>query len=514
MSFFHTPLYFILIILIILVHIVMIIILSDYLRHHKNGWWSAMAKEDSSQTLEQRLKERLEEKESEIAMLKETLAAKEKAISDMQFRSGLMEGIFRSSVDAIFITDVDGGFIDVNDSALSLFGYSNREDIMSWSAIEAYKDPSDRECFRKVIEKSGSVKEYPLQLRRADRTVMDCTVTATVWRKHDMTIGGYSGIIRDITEQKKLVKELAESEEKFRTIANIAQDAIIMIDSHGKVIYWNNAAENIFGYSADYISGMVLHHVLAPERYNEKYASGFSLFKQTGKGSAVGKTLELEANRKDGVRIPIELSLSAIKRDDGWYAVGIVRDITDRKISERIVSEEYARRDQWFNENIFGIYETTLDGKILNVNNAFVSMLGYGSPDEIKNISAFELYFREKDRNDYLDKLVKKGHLPSILLNLKKKDGTVFPTNCMSYLTEGVIRGFISPSTIKQNSFIIPICSFCRMAREPGTDNSWVNIETYIVKYKHEIYAHPDFDFSHSICPACASKHYPGIHLR
>ncbi|GAI36636.1 unnamed protein product, partial [marine sediment metagenome] len=133
-------------------------------------------------------------------------------------------------------------------------------------------------------------------------------------------------------ERHKLTKrDLQVSEEKFRSISDLVQDAILIMDNKGNISYWNNAAEKIFGNSAQEAFGKKLHILLVPQRYQAAYQRGFRKFKTTGQGPVIGKTLELEATRKDGTEIPIELSVSAKKFKGEWNVIGIIRDITERK---------------------------------------------------------------------------------------------------------------------------------------------------------------------------------------
>jgi PAS domain S-box-containing protein len=145
-------------------------------------------------------------------------------------------------------------------------------------------------------------------------------------------------IITDITKTVKLekalkekLKELEESEEKFRSISIAAQDAIIMMDHRGNVTYWNSAAEKIFGYMSDEIIGKDLSKLIAPKRFYDKYLDAFDNHKNNNGESDRGKVIELTALKKDNTEIPIELSLSSVKIDDKWHTIGIIRDITDRK---------------------------------------------------------------------------------------------------------------------------------------------------------------------------------------
>ena len=131
------------------------------------------------------------------------------------------------------------------------------------------------------------------------------------------------------------LQSLQESEGKFAAIASTAADAIIVMDSKGTITYWNSASTRIFGYSMEETLGRALHDLIAPARYREAFAKGFEKFRQSGRGPAVGNTLEFTAVRKDGTEFPIEVSTSTIPVNGEWHAVGIVRDISERKKTEQ-----------------------------------------------------------------------------------------------------------------------------------------------------------------------------------
>ncbi len=150
-------------------------------------------------------------------------------------------------------------------------------------------------------------------------------------------------IVRNITERKRTEKAVLESEEKFKAISSSAKDAIIMMDNEGNISYWNEEARKIFGYSVQEALGKELHLFLAPPKYHDAYGQGILTFKATGRGPVVGKTLELEAVKKDGTRFPIELSVSAVKIEEKWQAIGILRDITLRKQAEAELRRERDR---------------------------------------------------------------------------------------------------------------------------------------------------------------------------
>ena len=142
------------------------------------------------------------------------------------------------------------------------------------------------------------------------------------------------GRVRSMVRLRRFQTALLESEEKFRGISTAAQDAIIVMDEKGNIAYWNPAAESMFGYSEEEALGTNAHRLLAPKQLHDAHSRAFPQFQATGDGAAVGKTTEWMAIRKNGEEFPIEMSVSAVQNGGRWHAVGIVRDITERKKAE------------------------------------------------------------------------------------------------------------------------------------------------------------------------------------
>lgn len=155
-------------------------------------------------------------------------------------------------------------------------------------------------------------------------------------------------LLRDHEELAQLVREgsaeLAEREAVLRSITDVAHDAVVMLDREGRVSFWNPAAEKIFGHAAAEMSGRKLQDLLVSGQQLETFQAGLAQLQQTGAGALVGETAELTAQRKDGVKIFIEIALSAVRIKDGWNIVGIARDITERKRAERQL-EDLLRTD-------------------------------------------------------------------------------------------------------------------------------------------------------------------------
>ncbi len=132
----------------------------------------------------------------------------------------------------------------------------------------------------------------------------------------------------------KAICRLVENEKKFNVITGAVQDAIVMIDASGQVVFWNQAAGRIFGFSAAEIMGRDIHEFITPQSQRSETTQGLNFFSKSGKGRFIGVLREVEALRKDGVRFPAELNLNAVHMEGQWWGVAVVRDITDRKKAE------------------------------------------------------------------------------------------------------------------------------------------------------------------------------------
>lgn len=144
----------------------------------------------------------------------------------------------------------------------------------------------------------------------------------------------------------RMQETLKESEEKFKKITTSAHDGIIMMNNDGKISFWNDAAEKIFGYSVDEVMGKNVHNFLVPENLKDMSKKAFQNFKTTGKGTAIGNTVELPALRKDGKEITVDLSLSAMKLQNKWCSIGIIRDVSVRKEEEKKLKEAKAELER------------------------------------------------------------------------------------------------------------------------------------------------------------------------
>ncbi len=139
---------------------------------------------------------------------------------------------------------------------------------------------------------------------------------------------------KEIMERRHAEQALRESEETIRAMSNATLDAIIMIGAYGKISFWNDGAESMFGYTATEAMGHAVHELIASEKDSMLAQRAMQRFTLSGQGPIIGQTTDLTAIRKDGSTFPVEVVVASFQHGGQWCAVGSVRDATLRKQTE------------------------------------------------------------------------------------------------------------------------------------------------------------------------------------
>jgi PAS domain S-box-containing protein len=155
------------------------------------------------------------------------------------------------------------------------------------------------------------------------------------------TIEALESVASTITqgvERKQAEEKLRESEERFRTVAESASDAIITIDEESRILFVNRATEKIFGHAAPSLVGQSLT-MLMPDYLRHVHSAGIQRYIETGRRHISWESVELPGLHKEGHEIPLELSFGEFIREGKRYFTGVVRDITKRKQAEEKLRE-------------------------------------------------------------------------------------------------------------------------------------------------------------------------------
>ncbi len=129
-------------------------------------------------------------------------------------------------------------------------------------------------------------------------------------------------------------ESLERSEQRYRSVTQSANDAIVSADAEGNIVSWNAGATDIFGFTEDEILGRSLTLIM-PEEFHSRHEHGMRRFLETREPHIIGETVEMTGSRKDGTSFPIELSLSTWETGEGIFFTGIIRDISERRQAEQ-----------------------------------------------------------------------------------------------------------------------------------------------------------------------------------
>lgn len=139
----------------------------------------------------------------------------------------------------------------------------------------------------------------------------------------------------------RALTSVERSEGRLRSIVQAANDAIISADTAGNIVFWNKAAEVIFGYSPDEAIGRPVT-MLMPERFRDAHGSAMRRAAEQEQWKTIRKTADVIGVRKDGREFPIELSLAAWQAGQESGCTAVLRDITERKRAEEEVRRQQA----------------------------------------------------------------------------------------------------------------------------------------------------------------------------
>jgi PAS domain S-box-containing protein len=264
---------------------------------------------------------------------------------------------FTASRDCVYITSPDGHWIDFNESALELFGYTERKELFAVPVTSLYADAGERERILQQLSRNGYVRDFSTHLKRRDGTLIDALITTSVIRNTDGSVRYYTGTIHNITASREAEERLRESEEKYRLLADNATDIIWLVDINTlKFIYFSPSVEKIRGYSVEEALAIPVEKTFTPESYARAEAelkTTLELDRQHKVEHGRTRVFEFEEYCKDGSVISTETRMTLIRNADGVPVAiqGITRDISERKRAEEARALERQRMESLISLN-------------------------------------------------------------------------------------------------------------------------------------------------------------------
>ncbi|MBN1301453.1 MAG: PAS domain-containing sensor histidine kinase [Melioribacteraceae bacterium] len=222
---------------------------------------------------------------------------------------------------------------------------------------------------------------------------------------------------------------------------NSIREMLVVTDANNKILYINSAFSKVYGYSVEEAVGQQIDLIRSEKNDPNIYKEIYSETRVKGRWTGV-----LYDKKKSGESFLVSLNTSIVKDDTGdpVALVGGTIDLTEQINSETILRETEEKYKSLFLELKETIYESTPDGKLLDINPSGVELFGYSSKEELlKADIARELYLNEKDREAFKNKLEKDGFVKNYEIDIKTKSGdisTVLETSMVVRDKDGKIQ--------------------------------------------------------------------------
>lgn len=401
-----------------------------------------------------------------------TLEINEKveAFKKLEEAKANLDNIIDNSSDCIMVSDKVGYIEKFNKYFLELLDYQEEEVAgkfiaeltpvnvgQTYTSVtgelltidEAYLNRS-QEMINRLLEK-GKVSNWEAYYLLRDGRVIPVEQNIVCLYDHEGERTGAVAIIRDITERKNSESELRKTKESLDNLIESSLDGITVSDNLGHVTRVNKAFLKLIGFDEEEVIGKHIMElsVLSEGTYesttgelieiNEEFFN--TSMEMTVKLFEEGKISHWESYylRKDGKIVPVEMKIAHLYNAEGdnTGAVGISRDITERRKIEQVITEARDFLEDIFKTTADGIIVTDNEGSITMLNEATLSMLGY-SQDELIGKSTSLLNPQGEDyeelTNQYLSILFEESTVSAFELTYLKKDGTLIDVEVNSAL--------------------------------------------------------------------------------
>ena len=329
---------------------------------------------------------------------------------------GEILGVTLGSIgDAVITTNVQGQVDYLNAVAERLTGWTTRDArgrpleevfrIVNESTREPVVSPANRALRDGVIV---GLANHTVLIRK-DGSECPVDDSAAPIKNDKGSVSGCVLIFRDVSEKRRLESQIAEKLAAARLLASIvesSEDPIISKTLDGTIQTWNAAAERLFGYRAEEVIGKHISIVIPPERISEED----DIIANLKAGRRI-EHFETERLRKDGRLVPVSLTISPIRDDEGNVtgASKMVRDITAQKLAnaerEKLVTLIESSTD------FIGICDEA--GVPFFVNRAGLELVGLNDIEAARRAPVREFFFPEDQEmimNEFFPKVLAEGH--------------------------------------------------------------------------------------------------------
>ena len=326
--------------------------------------------------------------------------------SEQRFRA-----TFEQAAVGIAHISTEGRFLRINDKFCDIVGYTEDEMLSMTFHVITHPDDldSDLEYIRQVL--NGEIETYTMDKRyyRKDGSTVWVNLTVSLLFSRGGLPKYFVAVAKDISARKQAEEALRQSHDFLDHLTSAVPDAIFSIKMPERIINWANDSFNVLGY--------------APEEYigqsTQKYYANAEDYDKVGKlwneairkGDEIIRT-EVEVHRKDRKVIPVELTATFYREEQKLSRVtALVRDISERKLAEEKLARSEAKYRGLVDNSLVGVFNSTIDGRLLFVNDAMARMFDFDSPETMLTEGVQQRWSDPEDRNRMLSRLRQYGRV-------------------------------------------------------------------------------------------------------
>ncbi|HAG81696.1 MAG TPA: hypothetical protein DCL61_11125, partial [Cyanobacteria bacterium UBA12227] len=271
-----------------------------------------------------------------------------------------------------------------------------------------YIHPEDREHYLKLIYEnasSGQPFEFDLRIIRNDGSIRYIETRGEPVFDEKGQLVRLFGTVLDITERKQVEQALQVSQARFAGILEVANDAIISVDSKQRITLFNQGAEKIFGYTANEILGQPLD-LLLPTCAREIHRQHITNFAESvGKARSMGDRSQIFGRRKDGTEFPAEASISKLEINGERIFTAILRDISSRKRAEEELRLNKEQLQLALDGSGDGFWDWNIVTGEVYLSPRYLEMLGYKFDEFPQEFHTWERLIHPDDKPWIIDNL-------------------------------------------------------------------------------------------------------------
>jgi diguanylate cyclase len=243
-----------------------------------------------------------------------------------------LELVFGRSATGMCIVDARGRVERVNDAVCRLLKRDACElQDEQWSSFTYAEDRAAEAAALEAVKRDGSSCELEKRVQRANGELVWCRQTVTPLQTSDANGRLLLVEVHDASAEHALAERHRAAEERIELAIAAAQDAFVGINARGTITAWNQAAEAMFGWSADEAVGRQLVSTIVPEDQREAHERGLARYVATGEGTVLGRRVEVDALRRNGSEVRVELTIWPVAGEEGVEFNAFLRDVSERQ---------------------------------------------------------------------------------------------------------------------------------------------------------------------------------------